>query len=74
MEIIAIRTTFEITIVYLRLELENEVKLRLSGLAAGGTISLTFSYVGVFAGATKPKPFQRKQGRQLVGPVDSVTQ
>ncbi|KAJ1455907.1 hypothetical protein M885DRAFT_518780 [Pelagophyceae sp. CCMP2097] len=44
------------------LELENEVKLRVQGLqGAADRVSLSFSYVGIFAGQTKPKPFQRKR-------------
>lgn len=44
-------------------EFEGELKLRLSGMAATGRgfkIPPTM-YVGMFAGATKPKPFQRKR-------------
>ncbi|KAJ8608082.1 hypothetical protein CTAYLR_009630 [Chrysophaeum taylorii] len=46
------------------LELESEAKLRLRGLAQGSPssqVNLEFHYVGVFAGPTKPKPFQRKR-------------
>lgn len=45
------------------LELESEAKLRLRGLAqsGGGSLNLQFNYLGVFAGPTKPKPFQRKR-------------
>jgi len=44
-------------------ELEGELKLRLNGLAAAtkGLKIPTSLYVGMFAGATKPKPFQRKR-------------
>ena len=44
-------------------ELEGELKLRLNGLAAAtkGIKVPSSLYVGMFAGATKPKPFQRKR-------------
>jgi len=45
------------------IEFEGELKLRLSSMVAntrGGKLPSTL-YVGVFAGATKPKPFQRKR-------------
>ena len=44
-------------------EFEGELKLRLSGMSAsnrGMKVPPTM-YVGMFAGATKPKPFQRKR-------------
>jgi len=46
------------------IELEGNVKLRLKGLSRkmGGTMRLPQSlYIGMFAGVTKPKPFQRKR-------------
>ena len=45
------------------IELEGEFKLRLMGMATstpGSRIPPT-NYVGMFAGASKPKPFQRKR-------------
>jgi len=45
------------------IEFEGELKLRLSSMVAstrGAKLPSTM-YVGVFAGATKPKPFQRKR-------------
>ena len=44
-------------------EFEGEVKLRLNGFAAANKGAKVPSpmYVGMFAGATKPKPFQRKR-------------
>jgi len=44
-------------------EFEQEIKLRLSGTAAHrkGVRVPTPTYVGMFAGSTKPKPFQRKR-------------
>ena len=44
-------------------EFEGEVKLRLSGLAASmrGFKVPSPMYIGMFAGASKPKPFQRKR-------------
>ena len=50
------------------LELESELRLRFQGLSAACRAQgLTppkipsFNYVGMYAGATKPKPFQRKR-------------
>ena len=45
------------------IELEGEIKLRLSAAAATNrSIKIPQSmYIGMFAGATKPKPFQRKR-------------
>ncbi len=44
-------------------EFEHEFKLRLTGIAQNqsGVKIPPFSYVGMFAGSTKPKPFQRKR-------------
>ncbi len=44
-------------------EFEAELKLRLSGMAAQNRNMKIPSpmYIGMFAGATKPKPFQRKR-------------
>ena len=44
-------------------EFEQEIKLRLSGVShTDNTFRVPqFMYVGMFAGATKPKPFQRKR-------------
>lgn len=45
------------------IEFEGELKLRLQGIAAtvpGAKIPTTM-YIGMFAGASKPKPFQRKR-------------
>lgn len=42
------------------IELEGEFKLRFQG-AAGSVRLPTTNYVGMFAGAVKPKPFQRKR-------------
>lgn len=41
-------------------ELEGELKLRLASACKGNKPPNTL-YVGMFAGATKPKPFQRKR-------------
>jgi hypothetical protein len=45
------------------IEFEGEMKLRISSMVAStrGAKVPTTMYVGVFAGATKPKPFQRKR-------------
>jgi hypothetical protein len=44
-------------------QFEHEMKLRLSGMVhQNNQLSLpTFTYVGMFAGGSKPKPFQRKR-------------
>jgi hypothetical protein len=44
-------------------ELEHELKLRFTNLASSrqGVKIPAFMYVGMFAGSTKPKPFQRKR-------------
>jgi hypothetical protein len=42
------------------IELEAEFKLRFQGASGTARLPAT-SYVGMFAGATKPKPFQRKR-------------
>lgn len=44
-------------------EFEHELKLRLTGISQsnGGFKMPSFNYVGMFAGSTKPKPFQRKR-------------
>ena len=41
-------------------EFEGELKLRLKGMGSGVRLPPT-TYIGMFAGATKPKPFQRKR-------------
>ena len=41
-------------------EFEGEIKLRLKGMGSGVRLPPT-TYIGMFAGATKPKPFQRKR-------------
>jgi len=43
------------------LELERDIRLRLKGAAVPGAKFPLFQYVGMFAGPTKPKPFQRKR-------------
>ena len=43
------------------LELERDLRLRLKGAAQPGARFPLFQYVGMFAGPTKPKPFQRKR-------------
>ena len=56
--------TFAVVKVHNSLELENEAKLRLRGLSRASNaapVSITFGYCGVYAGPTKPKPFQRKR-------------
>jgi len=61
------------------LELESEAKLRLRGLASASgaqAIHLSFTYVGVYAGPTKPKPFQRKRanlGKHEQGKLPPLT-
>ena len=45
-------------------EFEGELKLRIGSMADGNERTFkppTIMYVGMFAGATKPKPFQRKK-------------
>jgi hypothetical protein len=54
---------FVILTMAISVEFEGELKLRLQGMASqnrGGKVPPTM-YVGMFAGATKPKPFQRKR-------------
>ena len=54
---------FVILTMAISVELEGELKLRLNGLATAtkGLKIPPSLYVGMFAGATKPKPFQRKR-------------
>jgi hypothetical protein len=54
---------FIILTMAISVELEGELKLRLAGLAAStrGIKVPPSMYVGIFAGDTKPKPFQRKR-------------
>ena len=65
------------------LELESELRLRFQGLSAACRAQgLTppkipsFNYVGMYAGATKPKPFQRKRANlstRAQGKLPSLT-
>jgi hypothetical protein len=53
---------FVILHVPMSVELESELQQRFRTLASdSGTPTPPFAYVGVFAGETKPKPFQRKR-------------
>ena len=57
------------------IELEGNIKLRLAGLRKklGNTIRTPTSlYVGMFAGVTKPKPFQRKRASLTTDPSEAL--
>jgi len=54
-------TTYVVVHVENSLELERDIRLRLKGAARPGARFPAFQYVGMFAGPTKPKPFQRKR-------------
>ena len=43
------------------IELEGELRLRFSNIIVKGIRMPSIMYIGMFAGATKPKPFQRKR-------------
>ncbi len=43
------------------IELEGELRLRFSNITVKGIRMPSIMYIGMFAGATKPKPFQRKR-------------
>jgi hypothetical protein len=66
---------FVILCVQNSVELEHELKLRLSNQK--GIRMPAFNYVGMFAGTTKPKPFQRKRPnltRQASGKLPPLAQ
>ena len=57
------------------LELEANIKLRLKGLGSRGRGSYRLpssSYIGMFAGVTKPKPFQRKRASLTTDPNEQL--
>lgn len=66
---------FVIFLVANSLELEANIKLRLKGLIARvrGPSRLPSSlYMGIFAGVTKPKPFQRKRASLTADPKEQL--
>ena len=66
---------YSIFLVANSLELEANIKLRLKGLAnrvRGGARLPSSQYIGMFAGVTKPKPFQRKRASLTTDPSEQV--